>query len=120
MDIIWKKTDGYQSEEPGALDITSSDVYVYLRRNIQPHTKVDPMSGEEIDFWRYEEAKITKKEYEQYSDTLIYQALATQSQLMDEANAMVMLSQSNIEATQADQDETIALILENTTTAEEV
>lgn len=114
MDIIWKKTDGYQSEEPGALDITSSDVYVYLRRNIQPHAKVDPMSGEEIDFWRYEEAKITKKEYEQYSDTLIYQALATQSQLMDEANAQLTLSQADIAATQADQDDTLALILENT------
>lgn len=114
MDIIWKKTDGYQSEEPGALDITSSDVYVYLRRNIQPHTKVDPMSGDEIDFWRYEEAKITKKEYEQYSDTLIYQALMTQSQLTDEANAQLMLSQADIAATQANQDDTLALILKNT------
>ena len=93
MDIIWKKTDGYQSEEPGALDITSSDIYVYLRRNIVPLSKVDPMTGEEIDFWRYEEAKITKKEYEQYSDTLIYQALATQSQLMDEACSARQISQ---------------------------
>ena len=114
MDIIWKKTDGYQSEEPGALDITSSDVYVYLRRNIQPHTKVDPMSGEEIDFWRYEEAKITKKEYEQYSDTLIYQALMEQNEAIDDANAMIMLSQAKIEDTNAEQDDTLGLILLNT------
>ena len=114
MDIIWKKTDGYQSEEPGARDITSSHVYVYLRRNIVPLTKVDPMTGEEIDFWRYDEAKLTKEEYEKYSDSLIYQALATQSALMDEANAQLMLSQADIAATQADQDDTLALILENT------
>lgn len=114
MDIIWKKTDGYQSEEPGALDITSSHVYVYLRRNIVPLTKVDPMTGEEIDFWRYDEAKLTKEEYEKYSDSLIYQALATQSELLDEANAQLMLSQADIAAMQADQDDTLALILENT------
>ena len=114
MDIIWKKTDGYQSEEPGALDITSSNVYVYLRRNIVPLTKVDPMTGEEIDFWRYDEAKLTKEEYEKYSDSLIYQALATQSELLGEANAQLMLSQADIAATQADQDDTLALILENT------
>lgn len=76
--------------------------------------------GEETYLWQYEEAELTPEEYEKYSETLIYQALMTQSQLMDEANAQLMLSQADIAATQADQDDTLALILENTTTAEEV
>ena len=93
---------------------TVIDVWINNAGVNQPMKAVWELSGEEIDFWRYEEAKITKKEYEQYSDTLIYQALMTQSQLMDEANAQLMLSQADIAATQTDQDDTLALILENT------
>ena len=116
MNIIWKQVESYQEEQPGVLDITSSEVYVYLRRNITPEEKIDVMSGDVIEFWSYEEAKLTKEEYEKYSDTLIYQALMAQSEEMESANAMLMLSQANIEATQSDQDETLAIILENTLT----
>ena len=64
------------SVKPDLVDTTSSKVVVYLRQNIVENKKTDKMSGEETVFYEYEEAKLTKKEYQEYlkelngSDTL--------------------------------------------------
>ena len=64
------------SVKPDLVDITSSKVVVYLRQNIVENKKIDGMSGEETVFYEYEEAKLTKQEYQEYlkelngSDTL--------------------------------------------------
>jgi heme oxygenase len=43
---------------------------VYLRQNIVENIKTDEMSGKETVFYEYEEAKLTKEEYEEYKKQL--------------------------------------------------
>ena len=54
------------SVKPDLIDTTSSKVVVYLRQNIVENKKTDEMSGEETVFYEYEEAKLTKAEYQEY------------------------------------------------------
>ena len=54
------------SVKPDLVDTTSSKTTVYLRQNIIEKIKTDEMSGEEIVFYEYEEAKLTKAEYQEY------------------------------------------------------
>ena len=54
------------SVKPDLIDTTSSKVVVYLRQNIVENIKTDEMSGEETVFYEYEEAKLTKQEYQEY------------------------------------------------------
>ena len=58
------------SIKPDLVDTTSSKVVVYLRQNIVQNIKTDEMSGEETVFYEYEEAKLTKEEYEEYKKQL--------------------------------------------------
>ena len=54
------------SVKPELIDTTSSKVVVYLRQNIVENIKTDEMSGGETVFYEYEEAKLTKEEYQEY------------------------------------------------------
>ena len=54
------------SVKPDLVDTTSSKVVVYLRQNIVENIKTDEMSGEETVFYEYDEAKLTKEEYQEY------------------------------------------------------
>ena len=54
------------SVKPDLVDTTSSKVVVYLRQNIVENIKTDEMSREETVFYEYEEAKLTKQEYQEY------------------------------------------------------
>ena len=54
------------SVKPDLVDATSSKVVVYLRKNIVENIKTDEMSGEETVFYEYDEAKLTKAEYQEY------------------------------------------------------
>ena len=54
------------SVKPDLVDTTSSKVVVYLRQNIVENIKTDEMSGEKTTFYEYEEAKLTKAEYQEY------------------------------------------------------
>ena len=54
------------SVKPDLVDTTSSKAIVYLRQNIIENIKTDEMSGEETVFYEYEEAKLTKQEYQEY------------------------------------------------------
>ena len=54
------------SVKPDLVDTTSSKVVVYLRQNIVENIKTDEMSGEETIFYEYDEAKLTKEEYQEY------------------------------------------------------
>ena len=54
------------SVKPDLVDSTSSKVVVYVRQNIVENVKTDEMSGEETVFYEYEEAKLTKAEYQEY------------------------------------------------------
>ena len=54
------------SIKPELIDTTSSKTTVYIRQNIVENKKIDEMSGEETVFYEYEEAKLTKQEYQEY------------------------------------------------------
>ena len=54
------------SVKPDLIDTTSSKTTVYIRQNIVENIKTDEMSGEETVFYEYEEAKLTKQEYQEY------------------------------------------------------
>ena len=54
------------SVKPDLVDSTSSKAIVYFRQNIIENIKTDEMSGEETVFYEYEEAKLTKQEYQEY------------------------------------------------------
>ena len=54
------------SVKPDLVDTTSSKTTVYVRQNIVENKKTDEMSGEETVFYEYEEAKLTKAEYQEY------------------------------------------------------
>ena len=54
------------SVKPDLVDTTSSKTTVYIRQNIVENIKTDEMSGEESVFYEYEEAKLTKQEYQEY------------------------------------------------------
>ena len=54
------------SVKPDLVDTTSSKAVVYIRQNIVENIKTDEMSGEETVFYEYEEAKLTKQEYQEY------------------------------------------------------
>jgi len=64
MQIIWKNVTGCQPNKPDEVDTTSSPTTVYLRRNIQQ--KEITQNEETITVWAYEEAQLTKEEYEEY------------------------------------------------------
>ena len=54
------------SVKPDLVDTTSSKTTVYIRQNIVENIKTDEMSGEKTIFYEYEEAKLTKAEYQEY------------------------------------------------------
>ena len=58
------------SVKPDLVDTISSKVVVYIRQNIVENIKTDEMSGKETVFYEYEEAKLTKEEYQEYMKEL--------------------------------------------------
>lgn len=54
------------SVKPELVDTTSSKKYVYLRKDIMEIQKTDEFSNETITLYEYQEAKLTKAEYQEY------------------------------------------------------
>ena len=54
------------SVKPDLIDTTSSKTTVYIRQNIVENQRTDDMSGETSTFYEYQEAKLTKEEYQEY------------------------------------------------------
>ena len=91
-----KYVKSQSSVKPDLIDTTSSKVVVYLRQNIVEKIKTDEMSGEETVFYEYEEAKLTKAEYQEYlkelngSDTLqTIEDLKAENQNLNEQVSML-------------------------------
>ena len=91
-----KYVKSQSSVKPDLLDTTSSKVVVYLRQNIVENIMTDEMSGEKTVFYEYEEAKLTKAEYQEYlkelngSDTLqTIEDLKTENQNLNEQVSML-------------------------------
>ena len=77
------------SVKPDLVDTTSSKVVVYLRQNIIENIKTDEMSGEKTVFYEYEEAKLTKAEYQEYLKEL--EIIDIQQQRADIDYIMLMM-----------------------------
>lgn len=60
----WKRSES--TVKPKEVDATSSSTTVYLHRNIVEKSRTDDMSGDSINYYEYDEAKLTKEEYRQY------------------------------------------------------
>lgn len=61
--------DYYPSESdtmPDEIDTTSSPTTVYLRRNIRAEERKDVETGETRTVYVYDEAKISRQEYDNY------------------------------------------------------
>ena len=91
-----KYVKSQSSVKPDLVDTTSSKVVVYLRQNIVENIKTDETSGKETVFYEYEEAKLTKKEYQEYlkelnsSDTLqTIEDLKAENQNLNEQVSML-------------------------------
>lgn len=62
--IIYKKTES--TITPELIDTTSSKTTVYLRKNITERQRTDEITGSTTTYYEYDEAKMTKEEYEEY------------------------------------------------------
>lgn len=65
MQIKWRKAEGTQAEKPKEIDTESSPSCIYIRRNITRQTR-NQDNNEETTYWSYDEAKLTRDEYNQY------------------------------------------------------
>ena len=77
------------SVKPELVDTTSSKTTVYIRQNIVENIKTDEMSGEKTVFYEYEEAKLTKAEYQEYLKEL--EIIDIQQQRADIDYIMLMM-----------------------------
>lgn len=65
MQIKWQTVEGTQEEKPKELDTESSQETVYLRKNITQEARQQE-NGDEVTFWIYDEAQLTRTEYKEY------------------------------------------------------
>lgn len=63
MKLNYKKSQS--SVYPELIDTTSSKKYIYLRQNVV-EMQSNNTDGENYTYYEYDEAKLTKEEYEQY------------------------------------------------------
>ena len=64
--MILNYVKSQSSIKPELIDTTSSKTSVYIRQNIVEIEKTDESDNTSTTFYEYEEAKLTKKEYNQY------------------------------------------------------
>lgn len=67
MKLNYRKSQS--SVYPELIDTTSSKKYVYLRKSVV-EVQSEDMNGEIYIAYEYDEAKLTKEEYEQYLEEL--------------------------------------------------
>ena len=64
--MILNYVKSQSSVKPELIDTTSSKTTVYVRQNIVEVEKTNESDNTSTTFYEYEEAKLTKKEYDQY------------------------------------------------------
>ena len=64
--MILNYVKSQSSVKPELIDTTSSKTTVYIRQNIVEVEKTNESDNTSTTFYEYEEAKLTKKEYDQY------------------------------------------------------
>lgn len=87
----------YKSESairPDTLDTTSSKTSIFLRRNIIEKQHKDVIYGEMQTHFEYEEAKLTKEEYEKYKQN------SANEEIVNLRNEVDMLTECLLEMSQ--------------------
>ena len=64
--MILNYTKSQSSIKPELIDTTSSKTTVYLRKNIVEIEKTNESDNTSTTFYEYDEAKLTKQEYQEY------------------------------------------------------
>lgn len=64
--MILNYVKSQSSIKPELIDTTSSKTTVYLRKNIIEVEKTNESDNTSTTFYEYEEAKLTKQEYQEY------------------------------------------------------
>jgi len=95
MKLNYRKSQS--SIRPELVDTTSSKTSVYLRKNIVEKTETDEISGEERIIYEYDEAKLTKAEYEKYLQELSIADVQQQRADIDYIMFMTGLSEEVLE-----------------------
>ena len=54
------------SVKPDLVDTTSSKTTAYIRKNIIEKERMDKETGDSTTYYEYDEAKLTKEEYQEY------------------------------------------------------
>lgn len=83
------------TEEPKAIDMTTSPTTVYERRNISKVT-VENESGS-VDMWEYEERQMTIEEYESMQNALETPAMQTIMQAISSIELAVEMQGVNLD-----------------------
>lgn len=83
------------TEEPKAIDMTTSPTTVYERRNISKVT-VEDESGS-VDMWEYEERQMTIEEYESMQNALETPAMQTIMQAISSIELAVEMQGVNLD-----------------------
>lgn len=112
MKTPWTKEMG-SGPHPEQFAQLNADTYIQRRNIAQAPERED---GSDPG-WVCESRKISADVYEalvEEYNSATYQALMEQNEALDAANAMTMLSQAKLEDTNAEQDDTLGLILLNT------
>ena len=91
----WKTVRGSMTEEPKAIDMTTSPTTVYERRNISKVT-VENESGS-VDMWEYEERQMTIEEYESMQNALETPAMQTIMQAISSIELAVEMQGVNLD-----------------------
>jgi len=88
------------SVSPEIVDTVSSKKVVYIRRNITEITKTDEESGEEYTYYEYEEAKLTKPEYNKYLKEFEVIAIMQHGVELEQAKETIAKLQEQIAVTE--------------------
>ena len=83
------------SVKPDLVDTTSSKTSVYIRQNITESITTDSDTNEKYTYYTYEEAKLTKTEYQQYLNEKLENDLVNQNEAIAELLYEVSLMQLN-------------------------
>ena len=76
---------GESTVNPVLIDANSSKKYVYVRRNVEQHERIDEMIGDTMTYYAFEEIKIPRDVYDIFAKTnaLENEILDTQEALAD-------------------------------------
>lgn len=76
---------GESTVNPALIDTNSSKKYVYIRRNVEQHERIDEMTGDTVTYYSFEEMKIPRDVYDIFvkTDALESEILDTQEALAD-------------------------------------